>query len=144
MVVQLLKKFSIFCNTKCHHRIYNRPLLQPIKSRPSHPISLRSFLVLSFHLHLGHRASILKRETILTCIRKCPVLIWDFPPAIPSECFRDFPQSLQPSIGVVPRITSFQILSNSIFTDYPIIRRHIVRDTDSVVKQTTHSMIFEL
>jgi hypothetical protein len=58
-IVQPFRKIpAIWRNMKVHHRVHKSPPLVPILSHsiqtiPSHPISLRSILILSTHLRLG-------------------------------------------------------------------------------------------
>jgi hypothetical protein len=55
--VQLLKKFPAFYGTKsslpCSQEPSTGPSPEPDKSNPSHPVSLRSILILPTHLRLG-------------------------------------------------------------------------------------------
>jgi hypothetical protein len=55
---------SILWNPKVHHRVHKCPPAVPIRSQidqstPSHPIPLRSILILSTHLRLGLPSSLL-------------------------------------------------------------------------------------
>jgi hypothetical protein len=63
-IVQLLKNFRAFYETRSFITVFTRALhwslsrARSIQSTPSHPISLRSILILSNHLHLGLRSGL--------------------------------------------------------------------------------------
>jgi hypothetical protein len=69
-IVQPLKNFPAFYGTRRFNTVFTRALhwflfwAISIQSTPSHPISLRSILILSTHLRLGHLLKILTQKYI--------------------------------------------------------------------------------